>query len=66
MLDCAGFFASLANAILLLNAFPSKRQIAVWDRLFVPIYRTLDRRTGYRFGKTVVAVWHFSTEISPA
>jgi SAM-dependent methyltransferase len=61
MLDCAGFFASLANAILLSNAFPSKRQIDVWDRFLVPISRILDHRIGHRFGKTVVAVWHFST-----
>lgn len=61
MLDCAGFFASLANAILLSNAFPSKRQIAVWDRLLVPISRAFDRRIGHRLGKTVVAVWHLST-----
>jgi SAM-dependent methyltransferase len=61
MLDCAGFFASLANAVLLSNAFPSKRQIAVWDRLLVPISRTLDRRIGHRLGKTIVAVWRLST-----
>jgi SAM-dependent methyltransferase len=56
-LDCAGFFASLANALLLSAALPSKRQIAVWDRMLVPISRTLDRATGHKFGKTVVAVW---------
>lgn len=61
MLDCAGFFASLANAILLSSAFPSKRQIAFWDRVLVPISRTFDRHIGYRLGKTVVAVWHLST-----
>jgi SAM-dependent methyltransferase len=56
-LDCAGFFASVANAFLLSAALPSKRQIAVWDRMLVPISRALDRATGYKFGKTVVAVW---------
>lgn len=57
MLDCAGFFASLANAFLLAAALPSPRQIAVWDRVLVPISRSLDRATGHKFGKTVVAVW---------
>jgi SAM-dependent methyltransferase len=57
MLDCAGFFASLANAVLLSAALPSQRQIAVWDRVLVPISRALDRATGHKFGKTVVAVW---------
>jgi SAM-dependent methyltransferase len=56
-LDCAGFFASLANKVLLSAPLPSKRQIAVWDRILVPISRTLDRATGHKFGKTVVTVW---------
>jgi hypothetical protein len=43
MLDCAGFLASLANKILLSAALPSEKQIAVWDKLLVPISRILDR-----------------------
>jgi methyltransferase family protein len=57
MLDCTGFFASLANKLLLSAALPSERQIAVWDKLLVPISRILDRGIGYSFGKTIVAVW---------
>ena len=57
MLDCAGFFASLANKVLLRAALPSKQQIAVWDKLLVPISRALDRGFGHRFGKTILAVW---------
>ena len=57
MLDSAGFFASMANRLLLSAPLPSKRQIAVWDKLLVPVSRVLDRMTGYRFGKSVVAVW---------
>lgn len=57
MLDCAGFFASLANAILLSAALPSKRQIAIWDKMLVPISRNFDGITGHKLGKTIVAVW---------
>jgi SAM-dependent methyltransferase len=57
MLDSAGFFASLANRFLLAAAMPSERQIAFWDKLLVPLSRCLDPLLGYRFGKTVVAVW---------
>jgi hypothetical protein len=57
MLDCAGFFASLANRLMLNAALPSKRQIAVWDKLLVPVSRRLDPLTGHKFGKTAVAVW---------
>ena len=57
MLDCAGFFASLANKVVLSAALPSKRQIAVWDKFLVPVSCILDRAIGHSFGKTIVAVW---------
>jgi cyclopropane fatty-acyl-phospholipid synthase-like methyltransferase len=57
MLDCAGLFDSLANKALLSAALPSKRQIACWDKLLVPVSRVLDRVIGNSFGKTIVAVW---------
>jgi Methyltransferase domain len=57
MMDCAGLFASLANKVLLSAALPSKQQIAVWDRLLVPVSRILDRVVSHSFGKTIVAVW---------
>ena len=57
MLDSAGFFASLANRLLLAAALPTPRQIAFWDKVLVPISRVLDGITFHRFGKTVVAVW---------
>jgi len=56
MLDSAGFFASLANRLLLAAALPTPRQIAFWDKILVPISRVLDGITFHRFGKTVVEV----------
>ena len=66
MLDSAGFFASLANRLLLSSAMPSRRQIAVWDKVLVPISRVLDRVTCHRFGKTVVAVWRLRPKLQPS
>jgi hypothetical protein len=57
MVDSAGFFASLANKLLLSAALPSPRQIAIWDKFLVPISRNLDRALGHSFGKTIIAVW---------
>ena len=57
MLDSVGFFASLANRLLLRAALPSAGQIRLWDRVMVPISVCLDPLLGYRFGKTAVAVW---------
>jgi SAM-dependent methyltransferase len=64
MLDTAGFSASLANRVLLSTSLPSKRQIALWDRVLVPISRVLDRATAYRFGKTVIVVWRWHSKAS--
>lgn len=57
MLDSVGFFAALANRVLLRSAAPSPRQIAFWDGVLVPASRACDAVTGRSFGKTVVAVW---------
>jgi SAM-dependent methyltransferase len=57
MLDSVGFFASLANRFLLAATMPSPRQIAFWDKVLVPVSRTLDNVTGNKFGKSIVAVW---------
>jgi hypothetical protein len=58
MLDAAGFFASLANRVLLRASMPRAGQIAFWDKVLVPVSCILDWLTGYNLGKTVVAVWH--------
>jgi SAM-dependent methyltransferase len=55
--DAAGWFASLANRLVLHRAQPTAGQIAVWDRVLVPISRRLDRRLRFGFGKSILAVW---------
>ncbi len=57
MLDSVGFFASLAKRLLLRSALPTASEIALWDRTMVPVSRRLDPLLGYRFGKSVLAVW---------
>ena len=57
MLDSVGFFASLANRFMLAATMPSPRQIAFWDKALKPVSRVLDKVTGHKFGKSIVAVW---------
>lgn len=57
MLDAAGFFLSLGNRLVTRASMPTRGQIALWDRLFVPLSRWLDPLTGFRFGKSILAVW---------
>ncbi|HXQ52321.1 MAG TPA: methyltransferase domain-containing protein [Stellaceae bacterium] len=57
MLDSVGFFASLANRLVLRSAAPQPGQIDFWDRWLVPLSRRIDPLTAFRFGKTAVIVW---------
>jgi SAM-dependent methyltransferase len=57
MLDSVGFFASLANRLVLRSDMPTRREIEIWDRLMVPLSRALDPATGFHFGKSIAAVW---------
>ena len=57
MLDSVGFFASLANRIMLRAAHPTRKQIRFWDTVLVPLSRVIDPRIGYLFGKSVAIVW---------
>jgi hypothetical protein len=55
--DSAGFLLSLGNRLVLRSAAPTLRQVRTWDRWFVPISRRLDPLLGYRFGRSVLAIW---------
>ena len=55
-LDSAGLLASLAQFVLR-QGLPTKRQLATWDRLLVPVSRLLDPILLHRVGKSVLGVW---------
>ncbi len=55
--DSVGFFASVANRLLLHKSCPTQNDVLFWDRILVPISRVLDRVVAHRFGKSVIAVW---------
>ncbi len=56
-LDSIGFFASLANRLVLRSAMPTPSQVAFWDRVLVRLSRRVDPILGYSAGKSVLAVW---------
>lgn len=56
-LDSIGFFASLANRLLLQQKSPSLKQILFWDRVLVRMSRIVDPLLLFRAGKSVVGVW---------
>jgi SAM-dependent methyltransferase len=57
MLDAVGWLASLGNRLMLHRAQPSAGQIGVWDSVLVPLSRRVDKLIGFRFGKSILAVW---------
>lgn len=57
LLDSAGFLLSLGNRLVTKSSMPTRAQIALWDKVFVPVSRVLDPLTGYRFGKSILLVW---------
>lgn len=65
LLDSVGFFASLANRLVLRSAMPTKAQIATWDRAIVPLSRLFDPITGFRFGKSAIIVWQATPKVMP-
>jgi SAM-dependent methyltransferase len=56
-LDSVGFVASLANRALLRQPLPSGRQIALWDRVMIPVSRVLDPLLAHTFGRSVLAIY---------
>ena len=56
-LDSVGLLASLGNRLALKSSMPSPVQIAIWDRLMVPLSRLADPLLRYSVGKSVLAVW---------
>mgnify|MGYP001336705686 CR=1 FL=1 len=57
-LDSVGLFTSLANRLFLRQSLPTHAQILFWDRRLVPLSRLIDRLIGFRFGRSIVAVWN--------
>jgi trans-aconitate methyltransferase len=56
-MDSVGMLASLGNRLLLKSAMPTAQQIAIWDRLMVPLSRIADPVLMHAHGKSVLGVW---------
>ncbi len=64
-LDTVGLLVSAGNRFLLSSAHPNSRQIALWDRVMLPISKIVDPLLGYRLGKSVIAVWERDPDRAP-
>jgi len=55
-LDSIGLFVSMGNRLFLRQRMPNFRQLRIWDSLIIPCSRRIDRVTGYRIGKSILAI----------
>ena len=56
-LDAIGLLASLGNKLVLRRSMPNPGQIAVWDKIMVPLSRLVDPILGHTVGKSVLGIW---------
>jgi len=55
-LDSAGILLSLGNRLIRRASMPTRRDIAIWDKMFIPLSRVLDPLFAYRLGKSLLEV----------
>ncbi len=65
-LDSVGFFASLANKVMLQQAMPTPAQIAFWDRVLVRMSEWVDPVLGFQAGKSVLGIWRRPDQVRDA
>jgi ubiquinone/menaquinone biosynthesis C-methylase UbiE len=55
-MDSVGFFASLANKLILKQSDPTTAQIALWDKIMIPISKIIDPILFNLAGKSILAI----------
>jgi SAM-dependent methyltransferase len=55
--DSIGFFAALANKLLLRKKYPTQKQVLFWDNWMVPFSKLTDQLFFNSFGKSIITVW---------
>lgn len=62
-LDSIGLLASSGNRFLLKSKMPTRQQIAVWDKMMVPLSRKVDPLLRYSLGKSILGIWQKRVEL---
>ena len=56
-LDSLGFFASLANKLILKKNTPSEKNIHFWDKKLIPFTKLFDKLICFTFGKSLIGIY---------
>jgi|694.fasta_scaffold19047_3 2-polyprenyl-3-methyl-5-hydroxy-6-metoxy-1,4-benzoquinol methylase len=53
-LDSVGYFFSLINKVMLNKSNPSKYEILIWDKIFIPLSKIIDKIIFHKIGKSLM------------
>ena len=56
-LDSLSLLILIGNRMLVRKKTPGKKDIELWDRVFIPLSKLCDRLTGYSFGRCLLGIW---------
>lgn len=56
-LETSGFFLLFLNKFFSKKNYPSKITILVWDRIFIPLSKIIDKILFHSIGKTIIGIW---------
>jgi len=56
-LESAGMFLLWLNKWLVKKRYPTKRDIWLWQTVFIPISKVMDKILFYSLGKSIVGIW---------
>ena len=56
-LESAGISLLMLNTFFLRRKYPGKMHIRIWDSLFIPISKLLDKILFFRIGKSIIGIW---------
>lgn len=60
-LESLGAVLLAFNRFLFRKTYPSSKDIAVWQRFFVPVSKLLDKVLFYSMGKSIIGIWQRKT-----
>jgi SAM-dependent methyltransferase len=58
-LESAGLILLLLNKFILKKKYPNKKHVLIWQKVFIPISRIVDKLLFYSAGKSIIGIWKY-------
>ena len=59
-MEATGMLLLVLNKFLLRKKYPNSTVIKIWDRIFIPASRLIDRILFYSTGKSIIGIWKYT------